>query len=153
MVLPYLERSGAVPAPAPPPVRAAVRRILECAGDRIKTAGDILDYRYFFLPDEKVPLDEAAFEKRIRRPPEAAGLLSRFRERLAGQDPWTAPALEALMRNFVEDEKIALGQIIHAVRVAVTGRAEGFGLFETLEIAGRDRTLARLDRALSRLKD
>lgn len=151
MVLPYLERSGTVPAPAPEGVRAVVRRILECAGDRIKTAGDILEYRYFFLPDDRLPVDEAAFEKRIRRPPEAEGLLRRFRERLAGQDPWTAPALEALMRGFATDEKISLGQIIHAVRVAVTGRAEGFGLFETLEIAGKERTLSRLDRALARL--
>ncbi len=74
MVLPYLEKSGTVPAPAPEGVRAAVRRILELAGDRVKVAGDILDYRTFFQPDDAFPFDEAAFEKRLRKPPEAAGL-------------------------------------------------------------------------------
>jgi glutamyl-tRNA synthetase len=56
------------------------------------------------------------------------------------------------MRDFTAAEKISLGQIIHAVRVAVTGRPEGFGMFETLEIAGKERTLRRIDRALARLQ-
>jgi len=150
-VLPYLEKAGVVPAPAPDAVRAAVRRILECAGDRVKTAGDILDYRCFFVADEAVPLDEAAFEKRLRKPPEAAWLLRKFRDRLAAQGKWEAAPLEALMRDFVAEEKISLGQIIHAVRLAATGRPEGFGMFEILEILGRERTLSRIDRILARL--
>ena len=38
--------------------------------------------------------------------------------------------------------------MIHALRVAVTGKAVGFGMFETLAILGRERCLARIDRAL-----
>ena len=38
--------------------------------------------------------------------------------------------------------------MIHALRVAVTGKAVGFGMFEILEILGRDSCLARIDRAL-----
>ena len=41
--------------------------------------------------------------------------------------------------------------MIHALRVAVTGKSVGFGMFETLEILGRDSSLARIDRALARL--
>ena len=37
---------------------------------------------------------------------------------------------------------------MHAVRVAVTGKAVGFGLFDTLAILGRERCLARIDRAV-----
>jgi glutamyl-tRNA synthetase len=151
-VLPFLQGAKIVPSPAPDNVRAAVRRILECAGDRVKVAGDILDYRNFFLPDEAMAIDEAAFEKRLKKPPEAAGLLRKFRERLATQEKWEPAALEALMRDFTAAEKISLGQIIHAVRVAVTGRPEGFGMFETLEIAGKERTMRRIDRALARLQ-
>ena len=54
------------------------------------------------------------------------------------------------MTAFVEKRAIKIGQIIHAVRVAVTGSAVGFGLFETLAVLGRDRCLARIDRALAR---
>jgi glutamyl-tRNA synthetase len=41
-----------------------------------------------------------------------------------------------------------VGDVIHALRVAVTGKGVGFGMFETLEILGRERCLARIDRAL-----
>ena len=51
------------------------------------------------------------------------------------------------MRVFVEEREIGLGRIIHAVRVAVTGKGVGFGMFEILEILGRERCLARIDRA------
>jgi glutamyl-tRNA synthetase len=55
------------------------------------------------------------------------------------------------MQKFTEAEGIKIAQIIHALRVAVTGKAVGFGVFETLAILGRDRSLARIDRALARL--
>ena len=80
--------------------------------------------------------DEAAFDKRIRKPPEAAGLLRKFRERLATAEPFDAPTLERLVQDFVQAEGIELDQIIHALRVAVTGKAVGFGLYESLAILG-----------------
>jgi glutamyl-tRNA synthetase len=43
---------------------------------------------------------------------------------------------------------VKIGDIVHAVRVAVTGKAVGFGLFDTLAILGRQRCLARINRAL-----
>jgi glutamyl-tRNA synthetase len=43
-----------------------------------------------------------------------------------------------------------LRDIIHAIRVATTGKAAGFGMFETLAILGRERTLARIDAAITR---
>ena len=57
------------------------------------------------------------------------------------------------MRRFVESEGVKIGQIIHALRVAVTGKAIGFGMFEILEILGRERSLARIDRALSLVEE
>jgi glutamyl-tRNA synthetase len=51
---------------------------------------------------------------------------------------------------FVEANGIKIGDIVHAVRVAITGKGVGFGLFETLAILGRERCLARIERALSR---
>ncbi len=147
-VLPYLRGAGLVVDQVPPELDP----ILEAAGDRIKVAGDILEFDDFFVADDELAYDEAAFEKRLRKPEEARELLGRFRERLAGQDEWTAEGLEAAMRSFVEDEGVKLGQIIHAVRVATTGKGVGFGMFETLEILGRERVLTRIERALHRLE-
>ena len=149
-VLPFLERAGLVDTPSPDDQRARIRQVVEAAGDRIKVAGDILGYPEFFQADDEVMYEQKVFDKRVRK----AGvepLLRRFRDRLGATAPFDADALDRMMHAFVESEGVAIGQIIHAVRVAVTGKAVGFGLFEGLAILGRDACVARIDRALGRL--
>jgi glutamyl-tRNA synthetase len=147
MALPFLRKAGLADANALP----IVTTIMEAAGDRIKVAGDILEYADFFVSDDQLLFDESAFDKRLRKPPEAAPLLRKFREQLAAADPFDAAALDKLMQAFVETEGVKIGQIIHALRVAVTGKAIGFGMFETLAILGKGRSLRRIDRALARM--
>jgi glutamyl-tRNA synthetase len=147
MVLPYCEKAGML-AGGDEAAKAKVRQIVEAAGDRIKVAGDIVDYGDFFTPDAELAYDEKAFEKRLRKPEEAAALLKRFREALAGAEAFDAKSLDGLLHEFVEAEGIKIGQIIHAIRVAATGKAVGFGMFDTLAILGKESCLARVDRAL-----
>lgn len=151
LTLPFLEKAGLVDSPPPEEVKSRLARILEAADDRVKVAGDILDYADFFLPDDQLPYDEKAFEKRLRKPPESVQLLTKFKDRLSAAEPFEAETLDKLLHGFVDEEGIKIGQIIHAIRVAVTGKAVGFGLFDTLAILGRDRSTARIDRALSRM--
>ena len=151
MVLPFLQSAGLVPDSLPEHVGRQVSAIVQAAGDRIKIAGDILDFADFFLPDDQLPYDQAAFEKRLAKPPRAAELLRKLRDQLAVAEAFDAAELEVLLQRFIETEGIKIGDVIHAVRVAVTGKAVGFGMFETLEILGRERCLARIERALSRL--
>ena len=148
--LPFLQRSGTVSETPSVSERDLVARVVTAAGDRLKVAGDIVNYLEFFHPDDVFTYDEKAFNKRIRADG-AAERLERFKLRLKTADPFDAKTLDSVMHQFVEDEKIPIGQIIHAVRVAVTGKAVGFGLFEGLAILGRDACLARIDRALMRL--
>jgi glutamyl-tRNA synthetase len=151
LVLPFLEKAGLVSSSATGAADARVTAIVRAAADRIKVAGDILDYAEFFQANDQFPYDESAFEKRIRKPPEAAGLLRQFREQLAAAPAFDAAALEKLLYDFVQAQRIQIGQIIHAQRVAVTGKAVGFGLFEALALLGKEHSLARIDRALGRL--
>jgi glutamyl-tRNA synthetase len=151
MVLPYLQNAGLVSSAPSEEVRSRLRQILQAAGDRIKVAGDILDYAAFFQGDGQFCYDESAFDKQIRKPAEAAGLLRKFKEVLATIEPFDAATLEQRLQDFVQAEGVQLKQIIHALRVATTGKAVGFGLFESLAILGKERCLARIDRALGRL--
>ena len=64
-------------------------------------------------------------------------------------EPFDAQTLDSLLHSFVERQGISVGQIIHALRVAVTGKAVGFGVFEGLAILGRQACLTRIDRALA----
>jgi glutamyl-tRNA synthetase len=126
-----------------------LNNVIRYAGDRIKVAGDILDFVDFFLPDDEFPYDEKAFAKRITEPPEAIPLLHAFREELAKQEDFSHSALEQLMQQFLQNHNLKVAEIIHALRVAVTGKSVGLGMFETLEILGKERVLRRMDRTLS----
>ncbi|TWT42522.1 glutamate--tRNA ligase [Botrimarina hoheduenensis] len=146
-----LKRAGMLSDPPPCDAAQTVGKIVAAAGDRIRTYGDILDYDYLFVPDDEVVYDSKAWEKRLVKPADAAPLLAKFRDTLAEASPFDAASLETLLKSFVESQGIAIGQIIHALRVAVTGQAVGFGMFETLEILGQQRSLARIDMTLRRL--
>lgn len=144
-----LQQAGLVDAPPPCETGPYVSAIIEAAGDRIKMAGDILAYDDFFTADDALTYDEKAFEKRINKPEGARDLLARFADELQALEPFEAAAIDQLLHDFVEREGIKIGQIIHAVRVAATGKAVGFGVFETLALLGRERSLARIRRALA----
>jgi glutamyl-tRNA synthetase len=149
MVLPYLQTTGLVSDPPPCDIGPKIRAICEAAGDRIKTAGDILDHDCFFVADNELAYDEKAFEKRIRKPADAVDLLTKFKAVLATTDPFDAATLETTLKQFVENEEIKIGQIIHALRVAITGKAVGFGVFETLAILDQESCVARIERAIA----
>ena len=152
MTLPYLQQAGVLPTDVDSAQRKKLREILNAAADRIKVAGDILDYTGFFVSGEQLTYDEAAFEKRLRTPPEASGLLKKFGVRLQSLDPFDAPRIEKTLQDFVQEEGISHAQIIHALRLAATGKTVGFGLFESLAILGKQESLLRIDRALGRLR-
>jgi glutamyl-tRNA synthetase len=143
MTAPYLEKIGLK--------HDKLAEVLQAAADRIKIAGDILDFTAFFIPADQLTYDEAAFDKRLRTPAEAPGLLKKFAERLAAVEPFDAPSTDKCLQDFVQAEGIGHAQIIHALRIAVTGKAVGFGLFESLAILGKSECLARIERALARL--
>jgi glutamyl-tRNA synthetase len=148
LVLPYLQKAKLILSAEE--AKPKVTAIVQAAGERIKTAGDILDYRDFFVADADLVYDDKAFDKRLRKPPRAKALLAKFRDCLASAERFDAASLEKLMNDFVAAEGIGLGDIVHAVRVAVTGKGVGFGLFETLAILGMEKSVARIDRALAR---
>jgi glutamyl-tRNA synthetase len=148
LVLPYLQRARCVDPQPSPLEEKRIGQLITFAGDRLKVAGDILDYQDFFLPDDRLRYDEKALEKRLRKPEEAPGLLKEYRDALADVEPFEAGPLEEHMKTFLEEKQIKAGQIIHAVRVATTGKPVGLGMFETLEILGRDQVLARIDHTL-----
>ncbi len=148
LVLPFLQRANLVTSPPPCDVSGQLTQVLTAAEDRVKVAGDILDFAEFFVADDQLSYDPQALAKRVGKPG-AAELLTKFRGQLAELEPFDAAATEAALRSFVAAEGIKIGDVIHALRVAVTGKPVGLGMFDALAILGRDSCLARLDRALA----
>lgn len=150
MVLPYLQRAGLIGDASDRKVRSKVASIVAAAGDRLKTAGDILAWREFFVSDEEMAYDEKAFAKNLQKPG-AAELLAEFRDRLAEVEPFDPLSLEKALHDFVESKGIKIGEIIHSIRVAATGKGVGLGLFDCLTILGRASTLRRIERTLGKI--
>jgi len=143
-VAPYAKAAGLVATDDDPKLAAVVG----AAGDRLKVAGDIIDFDYCFIDD--IRYDEKAFAKRIAGPEDACGLLEGFAELVAAAETFSAADAEALLKGYCETKGIKIGQIIHAVRVACTGTASGFGMFDTLAILGKDKVTQRIEAAVQK---
>ena len=149
LMLRFLQQAGLVSNPAPCEVGPKLTRIIEASGDRLKVAGDILQYAdFFFIADDELPYDEKDFQKRVA-PPQSQELLRKFKEVLAAVEPFENEPLEGAMKQFLEREQIKIGDIIHTVRVAVTGKSVGPGLYDCLSLLGRESSLRRIERALA----
>ena len=147
LMLPYLQKAGLVADPPTTEQTQIARRVIEASGDRLKVAGDILAYADFFLVDEP-EMDPEAVTKRLATPA-ARAHLEAFAARLATVEPFEPAALEAALKATAEAAGAKAGDLVHPVRVAITGRSVGPGLYDCLAILGREKSRARITRALS----
>ena len=146
MMLPFLVSAQLLPESPSPDSIATVRKVIEASGDRLKVAGDILAYADFFLLNEP-PLDEAAVKQRLAKPG-VQKLLTLFSAAIAELDLFEPGPLEEALKLVVTTAGVKAGDLVHAVRIAVTGKPVGPGLYDCLTIIGRDQALARIERVL-----
>lgn len=79
-------------------------------------------------------------------------ILHDIRALLSQQQEWAAPLLNEKVKGYAQQHTIKLVDIAQPVRIALTGKSGGPGLFETLYVLGKDATLERLDRFITYLK-
>lgn len=149
----YLEQANVTANPIDCDHLAKLKSIIEAAGDRISMAGDVLKFDDFFVEDDQLVYDSKAWQKRMVKPEQAGFLIGELYKVLNVEQDFSADALEVAIKGFCESQGIKIGDIIHALRVSVTGKAAGFGMFDTLEILGRDAVLNRMGGSLDRLAD
>lgn len=147
-VIPYLLKSGLVTEEKLD--RSEIARIVAALADRLKLFSDILSYDEFFVSCDQLKYDDAAFEKRIRKPEKARELLTKYLSVLEKSPSFQAADLENEFKEWMASEAIGYGDIIHALRIAVSGKATGPGMFECLELLGRDRCVKRIQLAIAR---
>jgi glutamyl-tRNA synthetase len=143
-VCPFLQQKG-LPVPAD---RAWLARAVETLRERARTLGELADLLRFYVSDEIEPAAKAAAAHlRAEIAPALADLTSRL-ETVARWDPAT---IEAAFQDTLHATGLQLGKLAQPVRVAVTGGTASPGIFEVLDVLGRERTIARLRAALVRL--
>ena len=63
---------------------------------------------------------------------------------LSGVSEWTVAALDGAVRVYAEEKGLKLGKVAQPLRAALTGRATSPGVFDVLEVLGRDESLGRI---------
>jgi nondiscriminating glutamyl-tRNA synthetase len=116
---------------------------------RMRRLTDFVKYSsYFFI--EVTEYEEAGVRKHFKK--KTADYLGFLIERINKENNFTKERLEDIFRNLAEKLDIKPAKLIHPVRLAVTGMTVGFGLFEILEIVGKETVIKRLTKAIKYIK-
>ena len=132
------------------PDLALLLRIVPLIQERLKTLSDAAPLIPFFFRDV-VDYDETELiQKGMDAVSTKRALISAF-EKLDKSGSFEAESTEALVRPLAQELGIKVGQLFGSLRVATTGLKMSPPLFETMEVLGRERTLASIQKAIARL--
>jgi glutamyl-tRNA synthetase len=122
-------------------------RVVELLQPRAHRLGDFVPQARPVIAD-RVEMDQEAAAKHLA-PAGTRSHLEAIADAFGRVGEFTAAPLEQALRGLATARGVKAGTLIHATRVAVTGRAVSPGLFDVLELLGRDRVLERLSGALT----
>jgi glutamyl-tRNA synthetase len=152
--LPYMEQSearGGLPDSVQRPLDLAyTQRVLSLEQNRLRTLGEAAPVTSFFYSENweyETPLIQKGMDAESTK-----HALQRTRDLLASLNTWEHAAIETQMRGLMMELVLKPGQLFGAVRVAISGRKATPELFQMIEVLERERTLNRIDRALSSLQ-
>jgi len=124
-------------------------RIIKVEKEKIKLLSDVPKIIEIFFKED-YPVDEAAVKK-IFSEPSSKEVLKDVLKILEGAKDFTKITLEESLKQYAASRGIKNAKVFHPVRVAVSGRMEGPGLFDLLELLGRERVLTRIKKFLSKI--
>jgi glutamyl-tRNA synthetase len=145
-LLPFLEAEAQQPVTVTP----SLEQLVDLLRDRGKTLADMAQKARFLLADE-IAYDEKAARRHLKAEIEPA--LRDLHDRLVGLEPWSEATLEAAFEEVrVRHGDLPMGKLAQPVRVAITGGAASPGIFETLAVLGKPRSVGRIAEAIHFLR-
>jgi glutamyl-tRNA synthetase len=109
--------------------------------ERLNTLNDLYDFGAYFFKDPE-DFDEKGIIKYWIT--EIKPVFREFSEELENFENWKSQELEEKLRFFAENRQIKAAQLIHLLRLSVTGKTVSPGIFEVIEIMGKDSTNTRI---------
>jgi glutamyl-tRNA synthetase len=123
--------------------RAFIRSLVVLFRERLTLLKDFPKFvDFFFVPDEQLQIDPEAQEKYLSR--DFSREFSLFAGRLGALEKFDIPEIEKCFREMVAELQVPVKELIHPVRVALTGKTVGPGLFDVIYYLGKQRTERRL---------
>jgi glutamyl-tRNA synthetase len=121
--------------------RAYLEAVIDLVKERINFVTDIPRFAdYMFGPVRS--FDEEYSAKHWK--PETSVQMNDLADRLDASSDWTVERIEAVVRGFAEELGMSAGKLIHPMRLSVTGKRVGAGMFETMAVLGKTESIARL---------
>jgi glutamyl-tRNA synthetase len=146
-----LERSdpsaAAAFAAAAPEVR---REACEIVRDKAQTVAEVWPLISFLFVEPHLDGVDAKLWRKVMKPGTRPLLVAAAKE-IADVGPFDADRLEDRLRELIAAEGVSATKVLQPIRLAITGSNVSPGIFESLAALGRERSLARLDRAIGRL--
>ena len=139
--LPYLENADALVKGMTEERRAQLLKAMPGLKERAKTLVELADSSSFLFAVRPLRLDEKATEILNS---EARALLGGLLPKLSAAAAWNTETLEQIVRDYAEQTGLKLGKVAQPLRAALTGRATSPGVFDVLDVLGREESLARI---------
>jgi glutamyl-tRNA synthetase len=141
VILPEIGPARGLPDGFAPELREKLLRSMPGLKERAKTLVELLDSASYLYEKRPLSLDEKAARLMDE---DARQRLSAMIPRLEALSVWSAQTTEEATRTFAEEAGVKLGQVAQPLRAALTGKATSPGLFDVMEVLGREECLARL---------
>jgi len=132
----FLQQTGLIKEPSP-----ALPKIIALIQERIKTLSEATRLVAFFFKDMKI--DEKAYDKFLVKP-DAKKILEKTIISIKEVEPFNADKIEEKLRQLPAELGLKPKIVFQTIRVALTGKTVSPPLFESIELLGKDTTLARL---------
>lgn len=143
--LPFLQETGLISEKPTREQKEYLARLITVLGERVKKFSDLPEAAGIFLKDE-VEYNAQAKTKVMQK--EGVGkILADVNHLLEKETDFSVANLEKVIRDYCTGQNLKTSAVFHPLRVAVTGQAVGPGLFETLSLLGKEKTLHRLQTA------
>ena len=125
-----------------------LRFIKICEGAR--TLADIEHKcKFLFTADDRIEYDEKAVQKVLFKD-NGLAMLKLVRDKLAAMAELTEQGIEDMLRALAEEHKVGLGKVAQPLRVAITGSTISPPIFDSVQLLGKEKTLARIDNTLTK---
>jgi len=121
-------------------------RAIKSLKERCRTLKELAHAMRYYLLDY-VDIEPKAKEKYIN--PETIPIIKEITEKLAQLNDFTQDKIEKIFMDIVNERGLKLGQVAQPIRVVITGSTVSPGIYEVLEIVGKEKTLKRLRRIIN----
>lgn len=111
-----------------------VKSALKLVREKVKTLVEVVDASTYFF-DDSYEYDQKGVEKYLT--PENLNIVKSLLDELKNLEPFSAPEIESLVRKKAESLNVKAANIIHTIRVCISGRTVTPGLFEMMEVLGK----------------